>query len=268
MTTGQKIMKYIGMTIAIVLAAAIVGGVVNFILSLLDDDSVLDTVQTHTIEHTDTIDSLDVEINAAEFAIRTGDAFAAESNLKKLTIATEGKTLRVQETTKKFLGSAKKTPKLYLTIPKDFSFDRVSIVTGAGTFTVESLAAKTLSISFGAGKAVIDALTATEKATLDGGAGEMTIKSGTLNNMEFDMGVGKTTLTARILGNSRLHCGVGECNVTLVGGEAVYTVTAEKGLGNAQINGEKITNDTVFGTGENRLDIDGGIGAINVWFRG
>lgn len=266
MTVWQKTMKYIGMTLAIVLAAAIVGGVVNWILSLIGDDSVLDEMQTYTVERTETISTLDVEINAAEFVVNGGETFSVESNLKKLTVETDGDTLRLRETTKNFRGSAKKTPKLYLTIPRDFRFDRVAIITGAGTFTVDALSAKTLSISFGAGKAEIGSLTA-DRATLQGGAGEMTIKGGVLKDMDFDMGVGKLTLTAQVLGNSRLNCGVGECNVTLVGGAQSYTITAKKGLGDARINGEKISNDAVFGTGENRLDIDGGIGSINVWFR-
>ncbi|MBO4939474.1 MAG: DUF4097 family beta strand repeat protein [Clostridia bacterium] len=266
MTTWQKTIKYIAMTLAIVLAAAIIGGIVNLILGLIGEDAVFDEMKTHTVESSEEITDLKVELGAAEFVIQQGDAFAVESNLKKLTVTTQDGTLKLKETTKSFRGSEKNTPKLHLTIPTDMQFNVVNIQTGAGTFTVEKLAAKSLTFLLGAGKVEMDNLVATESVKIDGGAGEITIHDGVLKNMDFDMGVGKLNLTAKILGVSELNCGVGETNVTLKGGRDLYTIKAEKGIGNAKIDGKSIDNSTIIGIGVNQFSVSGGIGAINVNF--
>ena len=45
-----------------------------------------------------------------------------------------------------------------------------------------------------------------------------------------------------------------------------YFITLDKGLGNATINGKNMSGDTTYGTGENKLDIDGGLGSIQIDF--
>ena len=45
-----------------------------------------------------------------------------------------------------------------------------------------------------------------------------------------------------------------------------YCIILDKGLGNATINGKNMSDDTTYGTGENKLDIDGGVGSIQIDF--
>ena len=45
-----------------------------------------------------------------------------------------------------------------------------------------------------------------------------------------------------------------------------YCIILDKGLGNATINGKNMSGDTTYGTGENKLDIDGGLGSIQIDF--
>ena len=80
------------------------------------------------------------------------------------------------------------------------------------------------------------------------------------------MGVGKLTLKSRIEGESDLDYGVGETDLILLGSLEDYQIEIDKGIGEAKLNGENMQDDSVYGSGENKIEIDGGVGAINIEF--
>lgn len=59
---------------------------------------------------------------------------------------------------------------------------------------------------------------------------------------------------------------VGELNLTLVGAQEDYCITMDKGLGTAIINGVKMEDDTVYGSGETTVEVDGGVGELKIGF--
>ena len=67
-------------------------------------------------------------------------------------------------------------------------------------------------------------------------------------------------------GKSQLDYGVGETNLTLLGSREDYKIEIDKGIGEAKLEGESMKDDSVYGWGENRIEIDGGIGAIYIEF--
>ena len=131
---------------------------------------------------------------------------------------------------------------------------------------IETLACDVLELSLGAGKADIKNLTANSNANIDGGAGELNIDGGKLCNLNLDMGVGKLTLKSRIEGKSDLDYGVGETDLILLGSKDDYKIKLDKGIGEARLDGESMRDDSVYGSGENFIEIDGGIGEINIEF--
>lgn len=81
--------------------------------------------------------------------------------------------------------------------------------------------------------------------------------------MELDCGVGDVNITAEVLGKSSVSAGVGSIDLSLNGGEELYTLRIDKGLGNLDINGTGYKS-TTYGNGSNKIDIDGGIGNIDI----
>ncbi len=266
MTAWQKTVKYIALGLAAILSVCIIAGIVKAVSYLIRGDGILDEMKTHTIENPEEILSLDIEVGAAELTVKTGETFALESNLKYLTLQTRQNTLVIEEEESVKI-SAKKTPKVALVIPKDKQFTEVEIETGAGTFEMEEIHAQRLSFFFGAGDARIDNMTATQTAKIEGGVGKIQIEHAVLNNLDFDMGVGELNLTATLLGKNRLNCGVGAANVTLMGSQNDYTVTVEKGIGDALIQREKVKNNTTYGMGDNKVEVSGGIGRVSIEFK-
>lgn len=266
MTSAQKIIKYAAIAFAILLAVGIIGGIVSAVLSTVsffDDSEYVGEMQTYEVSGG--ITELELEINAATLSVKTGDTFCVKSNLTQLRVKEKNGKLTISEETR-FANISHSKAVVELYIPKGTVFEKADIAAGAGVFTVETLSAETLLLEFGAGEAEIDELNAFSRAEIDGGAGEISIGSGTLAELDFDMGVGELRLTSKLTGDCDLDCGVGDTLVTLLGTAEEYRIDIDKGLGDAIVGGEKANDGDVFGSGENRLSVDSGVGKIEIRF--
>ena len=61
--------------------------------------------------------------------------------------------------------------------------------------------------------------------------------------------------------------GVGNAKLTLLGKKEDYQIELDKGVGNATLEGESMSDDSVYGAGPNQIDIDGGVGNIRIQFQ-
>lgn len=268
MTEFQKIIKYLALGLAALLSVSIIGGLLSALAGLTyifsGGDDVVGEMQSYEVEDGQIL-SLDIDLSGASLRIETAQSFAVESNHKYITVKSEDGRLRIRETKRLFAASPEGVT-VIVSIPEGFVFDEVSIDTGAGTVDIEALAADVVELSLGAGRANIRDLTANTRAEIDGGAGELTIDGGKLCRLDLDMGVGKLTLKSRLEGKCVLDYGVGETRLTLLGSREDYKIKLDKGIGDATLEGEQMNDDSVYGSGENFIDIDGGIGAIRIDF--
>ena len=81
------------------------------------------------------------------------------------------------------------------------------------------------------------------------------------------MGVGELNLTAALLGNNEFDFGIGESNLTVLGSKDDYRIDIEKGLGVVTIDGEKVTDFGTSGNGQHSLEIETGVGSVNLKFQ-
>ena len=51
-----------------------------------------------------------------------------------------------------------------------------------------------------------------------------------------------------------------------MGSREDYRIDLDKGICEAKLEGVPMQDDSVYGSGENRIEIDGGIGEINIGF--
>ncbi len=225
-------------------------------------DVVLDDVRAYEINSA--IHSLDICINAADFKIENGEEFFVESNLKYLSVSEKDGVLTIVDEAKN--NSDYSNAKLTIYVPDGTVFEDVEIKTGAVKLTVNTLFANSLKLKLGAGDVRFECLNASSDADIKGGAGKITIDSGTINNLTLKMGSGKLNLTAAVLGVCNLKFGVGESNLTLLGSKDDYKVDIEKGLGNITVDGKTVTDFGSSGNSQNHLEIEGGVGAINLKF--
>ena len=233
------------------------------LVSCTNENVVLDNLQTYEI--TSDIQSLDVKINAADFKIKYGDKFSVESNLKYLSVSEKNGVLTIVDEAKSNSNYSNAVLTLY--VPNGIVFDDVDITTGAAKLTADALSISSLELKLGAGDVRFESLHVSSNADIKGGTGQITIVSGTINDLSLEMGMGELNLTAAVLGDSNLKFGVGESNLTLIGSKDDYKVDVEKGLGSISVDGKDVSDFGSSGNEQNHINIEGGIGSINIAFR-
>jgi len=258
MTQVQKIIKYLALAFAFFLIFSIIGGIMSFInIFNYKDNAVKELEELKVIENTSI---LDVEVKSANVIVKEGSVLKVETNNDNIRIKENSNKLFITEEKHNWFGTNNDTD-LIIYVPSNFIFDGVSIESGAGKIEIDSLSTRELELDLGAGKVRINNLVVLNNASVDGGAGKIEILNGQIHNLELDMGVGELSFNAELIGNSEIDAGVGKVNLNLIGDN--YKILVDKGLGTTTINGENIS-DKVYGEGENLIDIDGGVGSIEI----
>lgn len=252
------------------LIISIVSGVVS-ILGILTGIGAWQNKTDVSVEQVDTCygpfsaetDRLELEIGAADIEIATGDALALQTDNPYITVTEKNGTLVIKESSHvaDLEGSF-----LRLSIPEGMEFDRVKLVTGAGRLQIGTLSCQNLECELGAGKTEIQSLTVTGEADIDGGAGQFIIHDGSIHDLDFDMGIGEADLFARLTGDSEITAGIGALVLTLPAKLEDYTIYPDQGMGRVEVDGMTVTGRGTLGSGPDRLELEGGIGSISVYF--
>lgn len=271
MSNTQKIIKIGAIALAIVIIINIFYLIISGISWLFAFNTTPTTTdELITFEETyQDVKAIEIDGVAASIEITSGTtskvAVEARNLDNKLKVNIKNGVLKIEEQGK-WIRQTSSNGTIYITIPKTIILDELTIDTGAGKFLIQDITVKEFDVDHGAGVLEINNVNFS-KADIDGGAGMIQIKNSTLNNLELDAGAGKVEIEASITGTSEINCGVGEVDITLTGTEEDYQIMTEKGIGSIKINGEEQKNNTTYGIGDNQLQIEGGIGSIEVSFK-
>ncbi len=269
MSELQRIIKYF----AIAFAASLILGIISSIyyagsflnqFTFSDDDEI--STKTETSEVSPSTKTLDIDLGASQLYIKEGETFSVETNNKYVTIKQNGSRLAIKEKSHMF-SKASRHNKVTIYIPVGMEFSDVSITTGAGVVDVSALTARDLDLELGAGEIVLNNLTVHHETSIESGAGEVTINKGNLHDLSLEAGVGECTLNTILTGEADITAGIGEVTVNLLDSRDNYTVYVEKGIGEITINGKKCHNETTYGIGPTKLEVEGGIGSISINFK-
>ena len=270
MKQAQKIIKYVAIAFGLYLAINIIGWIVFGFTMLLGIDIAGDIFAGAGMENVQydevfsNVEELDIEIGFSDFEIKTGKELKVEGQIHKdFKIKVENKTLKIEDISKKWIFNSNDAAKLTLYVPEDLKFNKAEIEIGAGTTNIEKLNVEDLDLNLGAGAVKIKNCDA-EKTDIECGAGKVEIENSSLKNLKLEAGVGEFSYNGYILGNSTIECGIGKMILDLEGGKDLYSIEAEHGIGGINLNGNKIEDNKVQGSGENKIKIEGGIGEIQI----
>ena len=275
MMTAQKIIKYIALGFAAFLIVTIVSAILSGSYALLSAFGLIHTeknIVTNDFKiisnEVKEIAALKVELAFTNLEIRTGDSFKVETNNSKITFTNNNGNIKIKEENHNWLNNNKYTSDLIIYIPEDMiDLDETKIETGAGKINIEKLNTQSLYLELGAGDVYIENLSVAKETKIDGGVGKTEIKSCKMHNLKANLGMGEFVFNGKLTGKNEIDSGVGAINIYLIDNKENYTIEVSKGLGNVTLDGQKLEMDRVYGTGENYLDIDGGIGEIEIDFR-
>lgn len=267
MSSAQKVIKYLAIAFAISLIVSIFIGIYQAIgttYGVLTNSTGEDRPNVNNYPNLSNI--LIVDIGASQLKIEEGEYLKVESNNKYITSFQENNKLFVKEKSHGIF-KTKGNEEVIIYVPKDMIFNKVYISNGAGKINIENITAYDLELELGAGKINIERITTYNSTDIQGGAGEVTINNAKLNNLDLDVGVGKFTLNASITGNSKIDAGVGQLNINLLDSKDNYSIYTETGIGSAKIDGYPVKDESIYGIGNSKIDIEGGIGSINITFK-
>lgn len=214
------------------------------------------------------VSTLKLELAFTNLEIKTGDSFKVETNNSKISFMDNNGNIKIKEENHGFFMNKNYASDLVIYIPENMiDFDEVKIETGAGKINIQSLNTQGLYLELGAGDVYIENLIVTKEAKIDGGVGKTEIKSCEINNLKANLGVGTFDLNGKLTGKSKVDSGVGAININLIDNLENYMIDVSKGLGSVTLDGNKIEMDRIYGTGENYLSVDGGIGEIKIDFK-
>ncbi len=276
MTKAQKVIKYIALALAALIIFGIFSGICGALTVFFDitdrtekntDNSSYSTSDDYkSLTPEGDVLSLDIDIEAADFVMQTGEELSVQAAGRHITLRQQGTTLKIEEDHPDWLIN-NETARITVTVPADYNFTLVEFDAGAGRIDIESLCSKKLEFDLGAGEVTVHKLNVTRSADIDGGAGKITVRDGEVNGLELDMGVGELDMTARLMGSCSVDCGVGNTKITLLGSSQDYTVRADKGMGSITLDGDKMSGNMNYGNGENLLRISGGVGNIEIAYK-
>jgi hypothetical protein len=284
MNSGQKVIKYIAMAFAVLLSisiiCAIVGGIgmalrISGAIRSGNDYSSSDSVsEEESFEKVYTnITGLDIKSGVAGLTIQRGEELKVEAvNIDSRFQVTESQgTLKIENKNGKnrwFFnwGSDSVRTEIIITVPETVEFDRVQIECGVGASDISDLQTERLDFSMGAGQVIGSGIYA-KRTEIEGGVGELSLEGCKFGDLDLECGVGEISIDGEIYGRCDVECGVGEINLNIRGSIEDYDIRADKGIGEIRINGERYSKDSYRNSAaSNKIDIDGGIGAINLSF--
>ncbi len=271
MTSIQRLIKLVADAIAIGLVVAVIGGAATVMFAISGITSIKNEIKEaqankeYTLYNVeDGISNISLNLSTASLSIKQGDKFSVYHG-EGFKIKNKKGILYVEDTIKEMLNITS-SHTVIITVPKNKSFGKINITSGTGSIYIEKLTCDTLDLDLGVGTTDIDYIKVNSKAKIDGGVGEMTINKGTINNLDYSVGVGKSVISAKLTGKSDIEAGIGDVKLTLKGGENIYTLKGDTGIGAIRVGNNKLSDDAVMGNGKNTVEIDGGIGNVRIDF--
>lgn len=285
MSSFQKAIKYSAIAFAIVLAIGIISSIVSVVVGVFSfitggfelgkrNDNTEKFNRRYIYED---VRSLDIDISAGSLEILSGEDFLVEANdvTKDFSIDfSKNGTIRIREKYRglRFLwfnyrinNSNNTNIKVY--IPENYKLDITTIDAGVGKLYIEELNTRKLRVNAGAGE--VDGYNIiADKVSIDGGVGDISMENVIFNDMDLNSGVGNVFLEGEFKGDNEIDCGVGELDIEIIGDADDYDINIDNGLGKVRLNGEQISREYRKNNNRsNSLDVDGGIGSIDIIFK-
>lgn len=269
MTTTQKIIKYLAIAFALYLVISIfsiIFGLSREIISSINNDkkeSKLLEEYTTISNNVNNIESFKIDISNDDIEIKEGEKFEVKTNNPDVKFYHENSIVKIKSD-KTFSwhlsNSSRGTIIIYL--PNEFNISELDLNLGAGKIDIDKIFVETLLMDLGAGTMTSKEINVYEKATINGGAGNININSGTINNLNLKLGAGNASIQSDLTGSNTLTTGVGKLNLGLSRSKDNYRFDINKGLGNIILNDFDVSEDTLIGDGETKIKINGAVGNI------
>lgn len=261
--TVKKLADALAVAIIVIMLFAIFGvtGLFSELGAWLDGKEEKTEAATYSASE---ITDLDIEAATADITIIKGNTLTVETDRFGFSLKEKNGKITIEERGGIF--SLDRNRNVKITIPEGFEFEKVEIDNGASDIQCDDLKAARLELDIGAGDVEFNNLVVSEKASIDCGAGEFSLKNGSISNLKFSLGVGSADLNTTLSSDCDFECGVGELKLNLPDGKAAYSFDIETGIGEVKLDSQRVKSEALIGDGANKIKIEGGVGSIDITF--
>lgn len=268
MNTAQRVIKWCAMAFAVLLICSMVAAIAGAgtLMSYVFGGRPEKTEWTEAVINDEReFRELKINVDATSVKIGLGDYFEVLADHEVIEFRRSGDTAIIDERDRNWFAFWEDIGgEVKITLPRDkLDLRKVDLKFGVGKVEIDGLVTEVLELDQGAGKVELRNVKSTARTKISGGAGVLEITGSELANFDLDMGVGKVAIAAKIPGKSKIDAGVGKLEMRLLGSEEDYRLRIDKGIGSVTVNGQDLS-DGYFGEGKNYIEIDGGVGAIEV----
>ena len=210
---------------------------------------------------------MDIKLGICKLEIKEGEQLKVETSdvTDKFKCEVKNGTLKIEDNKMNTNIFKNKVPQVTIYIPKDYEFNEIDLELGINNSNIYELNGKDINIEIGVGKARIDNLNG-EKVEINGGAGETVIDNFNIERLDLEAGIGSMIINGKISDNSDIVSGIGRLEVNLVGQKDDYELRLQRGIGNLEIDGEKVREDEKIGSGSIKIRVEAGIGETEINF--
>ncbi len=264
MNTAQKSIKGLAYALAYFLAFVIISSIVATVAALFGVIGLIGGGSKESpVDCSGYEKCLSISLNFSELEIKKGEELGATAEDSRVEIEKDGNKLVIKDIKK---GGFFNRPnrKIAVTVPEDLEFEAVGIGDRGGKIVVEKLTTGELELELGAGETIFEYLTVTNHAKVDAGVGRFEIQDGAIKNADIHLGVGEAKVRSALTGDSKIDAGIGSVKLDLLLPDSAYAVKVDKGIGRITFNGVSAADGSIFGSGDNFVDVDGGIGQIEI----
>ena len=211
-------------------------------------------------EETGMFSSLEIDCSTASIVVQQGEEYAVEITAKNPSKAKnmpswgiQNDTLIVQQKKQNFISLGILNDTSYyvnVTVPAadEEALELVNIDNGTGTVSLYGINADTLKI--------------------DTGTGRVEVSDCRVRDLKIDSGTGSSAIEL-LSAPDRIDIdnGTGSVDMTLPGTKSDYDLNLDTGVGSVKVGGEEYRGEYEGrGSGGKEIDIDNGVGSINIMF--
>ena len=268
MNNMQRVIKYIaiafGVFLTISIISAILSGVLfaGSIISGVNYFNYSDIGAMREMKVEGRINNIDIDLAIANLKIKRSEEFKIEYSSDKINIDIKNNTINIWEDNYRMF--KRENRKITIYIPNEMYFENIKIKAGVGETNIEELIGNDVDFEFGVGATTIRNLISNNSTHISGGVGKIDISGGVIKNLRLESGVGESVINCDLEGLSNINNGIGRLELNLIKSENSYTIIPRVGIGQMTLNGNKCSSDRSYGTGENTINIEGGIGEIKI----
>lgn len=269
MNGAQKTIKGLAVALAVIIIVSMisafigVGTILSHVFRANDDEN--HRWSEEIISDEQDFSELKIKLNSTSLKLEEGEKFEVVADKDLVKFQRNGDRVEIKEKDFDWMNGWKDLGgEVKVKLPRRLTLRRTEIELGAGKMTADGLTTDELKLELGAGKTELNDLTVLRQAKINGGAGMLVVRNSKLKDLDLDMGVGKVELGVDLTGDSKINAGVGKLELDLAEKVESYCFKVDKGIGSIKLNDEELDGGTIRGEGENLVEIDGGVGAIEI----